>query len=429
MHTVVTPTEHGRTTVAEATVVIRRKLGANEIRFEVRENTRFEEDAAGTVTSFRLDRDENGARSSAQGTCTGAMIIGTVFRPNGATEASLAIPAGVVIAGDRRTQELLAANSDRGAVIRTAAPTLVGARLQLVTSTATCTGADAKGNPTFDVVTDIMPVPARVVVDKAGEMLSMTMSFGPFNIELRPAAGPPALLGGSVDPQQMVRHAGPAPGPLPVHRYRLPEGATAPRDAFQTQDGDTVTIVAKPTADAGDIPPALLAALLAAEAQIESGDAELAAWVRGILAALPESATTADKAEALRLAVRSHISQKDLSVGDGSALETFHSRKGDCTEHANLLCAALRIAGIPARVDVGLVFSTDMGSWCGHAWNSAIIAGRWTHLDSAYPGLERSQYLRLGGTGGSDAATAKSTTAALMAAMAGLLGKTIETID
>ena len=138
-------------------------------------------------------------------------------------------------------------------------------------------------------------------------------------------------------------------------------------------------------------------------------------------------AGAAARAEALRLAVRSHITQKDMGVADGTALETFRTRRGDCTEHANLLAACLRIAGIPARVDIGLVFSTDLGGWCGHAWDSAIIDGRWVHLDSAYPGLVRSQYVRLGSSGG-DAASAKGTTAALIGAMAGLLGREILTL-
>ncbi|MBA3683991.1 MAG: transglutaminase domain-containing protein, partial [Planctomycetes bacterium] len=106
-----------------------------------------------------------------------------------------------------------------------------------------------------------------------------------------------------------------------------------------------------------------------------------------------------------------------------SALEAFRERRGDCTEHANLLCAALRIAGIQARTEVGVVFAAEFRGWVGHAWNSAWFDGAWHHLDSAYPGIERSCYLRLGSNSGG-----AGTAAALAGAMAAFAGKTVETV-
>jgi transglutaminase-like putative cysteine protease len=123
--------------------------------------------------------------------------------------------------------------------------------------------------------------------------------------------------------------------------------------------------------------------------------------------------------------VRSYISTKDLSTGDGSALETFRNRRGDCTEHAALLCAALRIAGVPARIEVGLVHSVDHGGWVGHAWNSAYVGGRWLHLDSAYPGIPRSCYIKLASASG---AGDRSPQALLLANLATVMGKSIETL-
>ncbi|GDY11636.1 hypothetical protein LBMAG53_05140 [Planctomycetota bacterium] len=426
MHTTTTALpDGGRRTQAELSVVIKRKLGAQDLRFEVREINRFDEDAAGKLTAFRIDRDENGAASSATGTIEGERVVGTVFRNGLAREAILPIPPGTLLAGDRRMQELLAGATEVGAKLAAAAPTLVGVNLQLVTSTATCTGADPAGHPTFTVLTDIMPVPATLVIDRRGELLSMAMNLGFFTIALRPAPGPPALLGGEVNPLGLVVVKGPAPRAAAVNRYRLPQGATVPSDSFQRQDGDVVTVwVTAPQPAVGDF-----AALLADEPQIETKDAKMRAWVDGVIAALPDQGKNrAAAAEALRLAVRSHITGKDLGVGDATALETFNSHRGDCTEHAHLLAAALRIAGIPARIEIGLVYSADFGGWCGHAWNSAVVDGVWTHLDSAYPGLARSQYLRLGSAGGGDAAAAKGTTTALMGALAGLLGKTVETL-
>jgi hypothetical protein len=426
MHTITMPLPNGgRRTQAELSVVVKRKLGAQDLRFEVREINRFDEDAAGKLTEFRIDRDENGAASAATGTIEDARVVGTIFRNGQARKAILPIPPGAVLAGDARMRELLAGASEAGAKLAVTAPALVGVNLQLVTSTATSTGADPAGHPTFTVLTDIMPIPATLVIDRRGELLSMTMNLGFFAIALRPAPGPPALLGGEVNPLGLVVLKGPPPRAAALNRFRLPAGATVPSDGFQRQDGDVVTVWATaPQPAVGDF-----AALLGEEPQIETSDAKMRAWVDGVLAALPDQGKNRSAAaEALRLAVRSHITGKDLGVGDATALETFNSKRGDCTEHAHLLAAALRIAGIPARIEIGLVYSADFGGWCGHAWNSAVVDGVWTHLDSAYPGLARSQYLRLGSAGGGDAAAAKGTTAALMGALAGLLGKTVETL-
>jgi transglutaminase-like putative cysteine protease len=81
-----------------------------------------------------------------------------------------------------------------------------------------------------------------------------------------------------------------------------------------------------------------------------------------------------------------------------TALEAFRQRKGDCTEHANLLAAALRISGVPCRVDSGHVFFAERGEWVGHAWVTAwdSEALSWVHLDAALPGVPRSAYIRTG---------------------------------
>jgi transglutaminase-like putative cysteine protease len=233
------------------------------------------------------------------------------------------------------------------------------------------------------------------------------------------------LDGAELDAVNLVNAAGPAPGPGPVNRYRLPEGATVANDEFQQQDGRLVT--ARDTAAPQPLHDPR--AYLGKEPQIETDDAALRAWVEGLVKDVP----AAERAERLRLAVRSYISTKDLSQGDASALETFRTRRGDCTEHANLLCAALRIAGIPARVEVGVVFSPVHGGWVGHAWNSAHVGdgrsglpdGRWVHLDSAYPGIARSSYLKLGSPSGG---AWNATGAALMGNLGKVAGKTVETV-
>ena len=51
------------------------------------------------------------------------------------------------------------------------------------------------------------------------------------------------------------------------------------------------------------------------------------------------------------------------------------------------------------------VMAAQLGGWGGHAWNSAYDrqAGRWIHLDAAYPGVPRSCYIRTGSSSNQEA--------------------------
>ncbi|MDI6777362.1 MAG: transglutaminase-like domain-containing protein [Syntrophales bacterium] len=62
-----------------------------------------------------------------------------------------------------------------------------------------------------------------------------------------------------------------------------------------------------------------------------------------------------------------------------NALETLNNLVGDCNEHAVLLAALARAAGIPAQVEAGLVY--QRGRFYYHAWN-ALFLGRWVTADA-----------------------------------------------
>lgn len=68
-----------------------------------------------------------------------------------------------------------------------------------------------------------------------------------------------------------------------------------------------------------------------------------------------------------------------LSLPD--ALSTLENRVGDCNEHAVLLAALSRAAGIPCRVEAGLVYLK--GSFYYHAWN-LVYLGRWITADALF---------------------------------------------
>lgn len=90
---------------------------------------------------------------------------------------------------------------------------------------------------------------------------------------------------------------------------------------------------------------------------------------------------------ALQDFVRDYISEKNLSVGYATALETLKSREGDCTEHAVLLAALARALGIPARIEVGLAyvpqFAGTSQSFVPHMWVQAWTDDRWRSYDAA----------------------------------------------
>jgi len=62
-----------------------------------------------------------------------------------------------------------------------------------------------------------------------------------------------------------------------------------------------------------------------------------------------------------------------------NALETLNNMIGDCNEHAVLLAALARAAGVPAQVEAGLVY--QRGRFYYHAWNVLYI-GTWVTADA-----------------------------------------------
>jgi hypothetical protein len=78
------------------------------------------------------------------------------------------------------------------------------------------------------------------------------------------------------------------------------------------------------------------------------------------------------------------IENKSLAFGFAGLEEVLARREGDCTEHALLLVALLRKAGVPARMAYGLIL-TESG-FIGHAWVEAYGDRRWRWLDPSFPG-------------------------------------------
>jgi transglutaminase-like putative cysteine protease len=101
--------------------------------------------------------------------------------------------------------------------------------------------------------------------------------------------------------------------------------------------------------------------------------------VRAVLGDEPQTAPL-EKARRLMDWIQANIQKRPvLSMPD--ALATLENRMGDCNEHAMLFAALARAAGIPARVEAGLVYM--QGRFYYHAWN-LLFLGRWVTADALF---------------------------------------------
>lgn len=86
----------------------------------------------------------------------------------------------------------------------------------------------------------------------------------------------------------------------------------------------------------------------------------------------------------------------DFSKAFATAAETARTLRGDCTEHAVLLCALLRARDIPARTVMGLVYVPRSQAFGYHLWTEAWIHDRWIPLDATLgQGGTSAAYLKL----------------------------------
>lgn len=97
-------------------------------------------------------------------------------------------------------------------------------------------------------------------------------------------------------------------------------------------------------------------------------------------------ASPPERAEALRVFVHRYLVRKDLATGFATASEVAARASGDCTEHAVLLAALLRSAGIPSRVVAGLLYVEEFAGerevFGYHMWTEALLDGAWIDLDA-----------------------------------------------
>jgi len=124
------------------------------------------------------------------------------------------------------------------------------------------------------------------------------------------------------------------------------------------------------------VPPAVRPYLLAS-ALVQSDHVQLLEAASQIVSSADSPWT---KAQKITVWVHQNIEKKPvLSVPN--ALEVLKNKMGDCNEHAVLTAALLRASGIPAQIEIGLVYLN--GRFYYHAWN-LVYLGEWITIDSVF---------------------------------------------
>lgn len=229
---------------------------------------------------------------------------------------------------------------------------------------------------------DFMGATQTAWIDGEGSVVQETGLMG---ITLRRATQQEAFEGLTLSPSQdltrIVSLAANVELPEPEKLSRLTLGITGIKD-FLFLDGDRQTlnrsmlvIQKESVPDPDAAAPEGFGEYLAPTPFIESGHPEIIRQVASIVA--PED-TPLQKVQKLTAWVFENIEKRPvLSVP--SALQTLRKKMGDCNEHAVLLAAMARAAGIPAQIEAGLVYLK--GRFYYHAWN-ALYLDRWVTVDA-----------------------------------------------
>lgn len=127
---------------------------------------------------------------------------------------------------------------------------------------------------------------------------------------------------------------------------------------------------------------------LAPDWQAQSDDPEIVKKTREVLAGETDSTRAAQK---LVDFVSSYV-EDSMVATIPSAAEVFRQKRGACKEHTVLFAAMARAAGIPARMNAGLVYSDAylIKGFYYHAWPEVWLAsaqgndGSWVRVDPTF---------------------------------------------
>jgi len=226
-----------------------------------------------------------------------------------------------------------------------------------------------------------------------GESGDILKEQGLLGISLEKTTRTDALFGLPIGPSQDLTRVASVPANLPIEnpesldRLRLKIDGIQSSDVFldggrQSFRQNILTIVRESlsglsTARVEKNGNEILAEFLKPSLFIQSNDPKIKNLADSIVAA---DDTALVKARKLADWVYHNIEKRPvLSLPD--ALSTLENRVGDCNEHAMLLSALARAAGIPAKIEAGLVYLNDRFYY--HAWNTLYL-GEWITVDALF---------------------------------------------
>jgi len=345
-----------------------------------------------TLKSFTFDLQSSLFRFSARGAVEGDTLVVTSGMPGEERNARIALQeAPRLSAGILEAVWAAKLRKGESRTFQVFDPVAMGQRPVTVTAggeeTVEIQGASRRAR-TFSV--DFMGARQTAWIGEEGDVLK---EQGVLGITLERTTREGALAGLASDVSADLTEVASVasnvtlkdPAGLTRLQVRL-SGAEAPnlalRGGRQRLRDDVITVTKESFAPAKQAEREFVVrgAYLGSDPFIQSDDRRILAQAGEIVdAAVP------DYIKALKIVdwVFRNIEKKPvLSVPN--ALETLENRVGDCNEHAVLVAALGRAAGVPTVVEAGLVY--QRGRFYYHAWNAFYIRGwgKWITADAVF---------------------------------------------
>ncbi|MHB1155974.1 MAG: transglutaminase-like domain-containing protein [Phycisphaerales bacterium] len=387
-------------------------VGRGGAGLTVRMGSEFVETADGQPISVKSTQMLGAAQTVKEVVFTGKEMIVTTTDSGRTSKQTLAVPEGEWLtpaAGMRYVAKQMAAG-EKTISYRSFDPS---ASMSPTTVAITVLGREdvevfGKVTPAtkVEVGTSLMPgVKSVEYVDDQGHTLRSSVSLGFMTLEMMAAdkalamterKGPELLEQTLIRPDKAIaapRKLRKATWVLEMKKGKLPELLeTAVQSVKRLDDGS-----AEVTVDMTDArPQAAEAPAVENSTMIDGKDPRIVKLTEEALKDVGPEATATQKAEVIRRFVHRYIRVKSLDVGMASAGEVAQTRTGDCTEHAVLLAAMLRAAGLPSRIITGLMYvptsvvlgpgtTGTTGVFGYHMWAQAWLNGRWVDWDAILP--------------------------------------------
>jgi hypothetical protein len=134
---------------------------------------------------------------------------------------------------------------------------------------------------------------------------------------------------------------------------------------------------------AGSAPPADAPGpeFLDANPVINSADAGV---VRHMKTAVGSQTDPLAKASMINQWVFENVKEKNFETSFATASDVARDLSGDCSEHAVLMAAMCRAAGLPARAVIGLVYAERLEGFGYHMWVEVFANGNWVAFDPTF---------------------------------------------